>query len=658
MKSLKRLTCLWLLLISLITVAGCGSGSGGSGNSGPVANAGIDQSVATGDTVTLDGSASTGDSLTYSWTLAGIPTGSTAALLNSTTATPTFTADLEGAYIASLIVNDGSADSLPDTITVIATTANAIPMAHAGDDMNVLTGETVVLDGSASTDAEDDPLTYLWTLADIPTGSSAALLNATTASPTFTADLEGAYIANLIVNDSHNDSAPDAIIVNARTAANEGTVATPVALTLSTPYFGVVGDAVSYYKVDPVTAGTAYSVRLSDLTDDVDLYVYDNDGSYGTTAKCQSTLSGTQAEACSLIASGPALYIATDGFNTTGGYSIVVDPLPTLEPEGLSTAPVNITNSLPYSGMVNTSESYYIANVTQGQTYAISITGLTDDADLYVYGADSTFSTVACQYTLFGPAGETCVVAAEGPGMYLMVDGQFTSLGALFTLDLAVSPNAAEGDALAPLAISALPHSGTVDNSRSYYSIPVTQDSTYIVSLSGLSADADLYVYDNDSTFSTVDCQSSSLGTDSEACSFTAAGTTLYVMVDGQYALGGTSFELDVALSPYPAEGTALAPLTLASLPHSGTVDTTESYYSITVTSGLSYDISLTGLTGDVDLYVYTDQFSTLGCSSFNLDLADEVCSVTPTTTQLFIKADGQWSRIGAGFSLGAALTP
>ena len=92
-------------------------------NAVPVANAGADQTVTAGNTVTLDGSNSLepdGSSLTYSWTLTQKPSGSAAALANSTSANPSFTPDLGGSYIASLVVNDGAINSPADTVLIVA----------------------------------------------------------------------------------------------------------------------------------------------------------------------------------------------------------------------------------------------------------------------------------------------------------------------------------------------------------------------------------------------------------------------------------------------------------------------------------------------------------------------------------------------------------
>ena len=196
-------------------------------NVAPVANAGPDQGgKAPGSTVTLNGSGSTdanGDPLTYSWSLSP-PAGSTAVLSSLTIVNPTFTVDRAGTYTAQLIVNDGTLDSVPNTVNI--STVNVAPVANAGPDQGgKALGSTVTLNGSGSTDANGDPLTYRWSLTAKPAGSAAVLSSLTSVTPTFTVDFPGTYIAQLIVNDGTLNSVPNTVFistVNVAPMANAG----------------------------------------------------------------------------------------------------------------------------------------------------------------------------------------------------------------------------------------------------------------------------------------------------------------------------------------------------------------------------------------------------------------------------------------------------
>lgn len=199
-------------------------------NTAPVANAGPDQTATAGSTITLNGSGSTdvdGNPLTYDWSFVSVPTGSLATFSNPTAAKPTFVADKAGQYVAQLTVNDGTVNSAPDTVTITTTGANTAPVASAAPDQTVPAGSTVQLDGSASKDADGNALRYQWALTVKPTGSKAALSNATTMMASFVADIAGQYVAQLTVNDGMVNSAPDTVTIttlggNTPPAANAG----------------------------------------------------------------------------------------------------------------------------------------------------------------------------------------------------------------------------------------------------------------------------------------------------------------------------------------------------------------------------------------------------------------------------------------------------
>ena len=98
---------------------------------------------------------------------------------------------------------------------VIALAVNNAPVANAGPAQTVVSPVLVTLTGAGSFDVNGNPLTYAWTLTSKPALSTATLAGATTVSPTFTADLAGAYVASLVVNDGTVNSSPSTVTVTA-----------------------------------------------------------------------------------------------------------------------------------------------------------------------------------------------------------------------------------------------------------------------------------------------------------------------------------------------------------------------------------------------------------------------------------------------------------
>ncbi len=180
----------------------------------PTANAGPNQTVSIGATVTLNGSASTdvdGHPLTYQWSITSTPQGSAASLSNASSVTPTFVVDRVGNYTIQLVVNDGFLNSQPSSVTI--STIDSPPVANAGPNQSIIVGITVQLNGSGSTDVDSQPLTYLWIFVSVPQGSNAALSSSTAAQPTFYADMIGTYVLQLIVNDGLLNSLPSKVTI-------------------------------------------------------------------------------------------------------------------------------------------------------------------------------------------------------------------------------------------------------------------------------------------------------------------------------------------------------------------------------------------------------------------------------------------------------------
>ncbi len=101
----------------------------------------------------------------------------------------------------------------------------SIPVADAGDNQyEIVLDATVQLDGSGSYDTNTPPktLSYVWSLPTIPGGSAAVLSDPNIVNPTFVLDVEGDYIASLVVSNGVESSFPSTTTV---TSSDSGVLA-------------------------------------------------------------------------------------------------------------------------------------------------------------------------------------------------------------------------------------------------------------------------------------------------------------------------------------------------------------------------------------------------------------------------------------------------
>ncbi|MDA8099594.1 MAG: hypothetical protein M0042_08205 [Nitrospiraceae bacterium] len=315
-------------------------------------------------------------------------------------------------------------------------------------------------------------------------------------------------------------------------------------VTVGSPLVDAVARFGFNYYQATVTPGALYKVSITGLGDDADLAVSGADSSFQTLATCAvdtTPQAGTAPEDCILFAPSGTLYFGVDGafvVSSSAGYTIDVEPVPAFD----------LTLSLPMADAVTQAGAkvYRVNGATQGLLTA-AITAQDNDADLHVFGNDSTLATKAVcspdNLLFIGTTPEDCTFSSSGGSAYLIVDGLFsTAPSAGYTVLVAPAPVIAnpanEGSTASPVSVVAdVPATGQMGNAgTSYYAVSgLIAGGRYTVSVVGLSSNANLAAFGADSAFQTpASCLINNTffaGTIPEACTLVSQGATLFFSV-------------------------------------------------------------------------------------------------------------------------------
>ena len=166
----------------------------------PVADAGNNQTVLVGETVSFDGSGSSGTNLTYSWAF-----GSGATPASGSGDKPTCTYSTPGTKVVGLTVTDDAGVEASDTVTI---NVHSAPVAEAGSDQTVLVGDTVNFDGSGSYDPDGGNLTYSWDF-----GSGAMPTTGSGVTPSCSYSTRGTKTVTLTVTDNNGATDSDTVTI-------------------------------------------------------------------------------------------------------------------------------------------------------------------------------------------------------------------------------------------------------------------------------------------------------------------------------------------------------------------------------------------------------------------------------------------------------------
>jgi len=125
---------------------------------------------------------------------------------------------LDGTGVVN-VPSDGYERHVHSILAVVPTDGAPVADTKIGD-RAVTLGETTDLDGTASDDPDNDPLTWHWRLAERPAGSVKSLTTGSVPVVPFTPDVEGQYYVELWVDDGMHVSNVHGVTIN----ANEATV--------------------------------------------------------------------------------------------------------------------------------------------------------------------------------------------------------------------------------------------------------------------------------------------------------------------------------------------------------------------------------------------------------------------------------------------------
>ena len=194
-----------------------------------------------------------GGQFSYEWSLTSKPANSSAALTGATAATPAFTADVVGSYVAALKVSDGSSNTSATTLTL---TAAALVLPVTPTIGAATPGDTRA--SIAFTPGSTDGQTVTYTASCTSTGTT-TVTGTGTASPVAVTGLTNGLTYSCTITPSNS--------VGTGTASSAVSVlpviAVPSAPTIGAATAGSTTASISFTAASTGSAATSFSVTCT-----------------------------------------------------------------------------------------------------------------------------------------------------------------------------------------------------------------------------------------------------------------------------------------------------------------------------------------------------------------------------------------------------------
>ncbi len=157
--------------------------------------------------------------LIFTWTIQ--PGSPSATIVAPTSATSEVTDLQPGTYVFSLVVTDAQGSEFEPSTVSVQVIANNPPSADAGLNRVIDTGTTSILDGSGSTDPENNIVDFAWKILEPAALSGEAIQNPDQVNATISGLQQGSrYRVSLTVTDAGNLKNQDEVFIWARKNSN------------------------------------------------------------------------------------------------------------------------------------------------------------------------------------------------------------------------------------------------------------------------------------------------------------------------------------------------------------------------------------------------------------------------------------------------------
>ena len=305
-------------------------------------------------------------------------------------------------------------------------------------------------------------------------------------------------------------------------------------------------------------------------------------------------------------------------------------------PVNLGTVPPAITLDSSVSAY---GTNFYQFTSTSAGFYTISLKNTKSDLSWELYSDSWVTSMTWCdKYEMPGMNDEICSVPLSVGTYYLAVD-EWDNASGTFSLTVTTAAGVAMLNVGSPVP------GQVAQNDEKLYTADVVAGTGYTISITGLTYNAKLTVYNAGNVHRTDNSQSTP-----KDFNLLASGTTLYIVIGGSSVAGPmTDFVVTVSPSPIvpnPIVGTGgNIP---QGIPTVGFVETrSESYYSTTGLAQGTHTISIVGVTDAADLHVGD-------CTLYSLPhvVAEaQECKITISGSELYFSVSaGPLNRVGAGY--------